>query len=72
MKCPNCGSTRTQATNLGERIFARTVSVGAAIAAHMVSPSVGHTAMHETNKGLCKERKYICLSCKEEFSVNRY
>lgn len=71
MKCPHCGSKNTQGTNIGTRVLARTLSVGAGIVASFVGPSARMAAMTEMNRNVCKYRKYICLDCKREFEEAR-
>lgn len=71
MKCPYCGSKNTQGTNIGTRVFARVLSVGAGLVASLAGPTASTAAMVETNRNVCEYRKYICLDCKKEFQEER-
>lgn len=71
MKCPYCGSTNTQCTNLGARALARFASIGVGFAASLAGPTVGKAAMASTNKAICEYSDYICLDCKETFKERR-
>jgi transposase-like protein len=71
MKCPYCGSKRTQGTNIGKRAMASILGIGAGLAASFVNPGVAGGVMSSANKQLCEYADYICLDCKKEFSIKR-
>lgn len=72
MKCPYCGSKNTQGTNVGARVCARVLSVGAGLIASLGGPSASRVAMESINREVCEYRKYICLDCKHTFEEKRY
>lgn len=69
MKCPYCKSTNVQGTNVGTRVVA---GVCGTIAGFLSAPITGTPIPGYKGifKEICPYRKYICLSCKEEFSEN--
>ncbi len=71
MKCPYCGSERTQGTNIGARVFANICAFGAGLVGHLAGPAGGVIAERETQKSLCPYATYICLDCKKEFEKSR-
>lgn len=68
MKCPYCGSKRTQTTNLGRRSLA----LGAtAITYVALFPFMGNKAQGPARiagRNVCPTSKYICMDCKHEFT----
>lgn len=71
MKCPKCGSTNVQGTNVGQRIFAGVCAgVGGLISAPFTRTpgGTGKTIYKE----VCPNRTYICLACKHDFIDNTH
>lgn len=69
MKCPFCGSERTQTTNLGKRSLAwgATAITYAALYPFIRDKAQGPARL--AGRNVCPESKYICLDCKREFTV---
>ncbi len=68
MKCPYCGSKRTQTTNLGRRVLA----FGAAAATYAVlfpfTRGGAQGPARSAGRNICPNSKHICLDCKQEFT----
>ena len=71
MKCPYCGSKRTQGTSVGARVFANVCAFSAGAVGHLFAPALGVGMERETQKLICPYAEYICWDCKKEFRESR-
>ena len=69
-KCPYCGSTNVQTTNLGKRIVAGAASVAAGLAAGLFDKSKAAPTAMMVRRNICPKSEYICLNddCKRKFT----
>lgn len=68
MKCPHCGSKRTQVTNATQRFLGLTTTT---LVYFVSRPVMGENAQgpaKTAGREVCPYVNYICLDCKKEFS----
>ena len=68
VKCPYCGSKKTQTTNLGQRVLAwGATAVTYAVLAPFTRAGAQGPA-RAAGRNICPTSEYICLNCKREFT----
>ena len=67
MKCPYCGSEKTQTTNLGKRALAFGAAAITYFALFPFARSGAQGPARSASRNVCPNREYICLECKKEF-----
>jgi len=74
MKCPYCGSTDVQATNMGKRVWANIAGFGTAFVLTPFMRQGAKTPAMQVRKNICPSKEYICLNdlCRRKFSVSNY
>lgn len=68
MKCPHCGSERTQTTNLGRRVLAWSATVATSLVLFPIMKYTAKGPARSVGKSICSTKNFICLDCKHEFS----
>lgn len=69
MKCPHCGSKRTQVTNATQRFLGLTAATLVYLATrHPLGDGPAQGPAKSAGQGVCPYVNYICLDCKKEFS----
>lgn len=69
VKCPYCNCENVQATNLGKRAVATTVSFAAGFVVSVFNKPLGGPTAKEVYKNICPNKEYICLNdnCRRKF-----
>ena len=67
--CPYCGSEKTICVNWGQRLSADALGIGAGLVVGLFNHSMAGPAAINIRRNCCKNREYICLRCKREFSA---
>ena len=68
MKCPYCGSKRTQTTNLGKRALALGTTALTYAVLFPFARGGAQGPARSVGRNICPNSKYICLDCKREFT----
>ena len=68
-KCPYCGGTNVQATNMGSRILAGVTSFAAGLAVGLFNKNMGGPTAKTVHDNICPKKEYICLNdnCRRKF-----